>query len=92
MTNGLAQIIEALALRAERDGQPQPVPARLLRDVAQALAALDYIGPHGGAWEQRVAREGRAAIVVTVRERGTAAAVAPIPRRGPEEHQQGDTP
>ena len=60
MKPGLPQVVEALALRAEREGQPPPVPARLLRDVAQALSDLDYIGQHGGAWEQRIVREGRA--------------------------------
>jgi len=55
---GLPQVLDALALRAERDG-PQLVPAKLLREVAMALFDLEYVGQHGGAWEQRIAREGR---------------------------------
>lgn len=61
MKPGLPQVIEALALRAEKAGQPQPVPARLLRDVAEALADLGHIAGYGCPWCQRVAREGRQA-------------------------------
>jgi len=55
---GLPQVLEALALRAERDG-PQPVPAKLLRDVAAALTDLAHIAAYGCPWCQRIAREGR---------------------------------
>jgi hypothetical protein len=61
MNPSLPMIVEALALRAEKDGTPQPVPPRMLRDIAEALKDLEYVGQHGEAWAQRIAREGRRA-------------------------------
>lgn len=88
MMPALPAVVEALALRAAREG-PQPVPAPLLRQIADALADLSHIAGHGCPWCQRIAREGRAAVVVAARERGTAAAVAPDSRRGTAGTQQG---
>lgn len=59
MKPALPLVVEALALRAEKSGEPQPVPPRMLREIAQALGDLAYVGQHGGAWEQRLARDGR---------------------------------
>jgi hypothetical protein len=69
VTPGVPSILKALARRAERDGRAQPLPARLLRDAAEALLDLAYIGEHGGAWEQRIARDGPATRTAAVEER-----------------------
>lgn len=61
MSPSLPTVVEALALRAEKSGVPQPVPARMLRDIVEALKDLEYVGQHGEAWAQRIAREGRRA-------------------------------
>jgi len=62
MKPALPLVVEALALRAAKDGVPQPVPARMLRDIAEALKDLEYVGQHGDAWSQRIARDGRATV------------------------------
>lgn len=61
MNPSLPRIVEALALRAEKDGTRQAVPPRMLRDIVEALKDLKYVGQHGEAWAQRIAREGRRA-------------------------------
>jgi len=54
----LPQAVADLAQRAELLQQPQTVPLALLRELAEALAALAYVGAFGCPWCQRVAREG----------------------------------
>jgi len=58
---GLVQVVEALTLRAKREGQAQLVPVRLLEDLAEALADLAFVASHGGGAEQMWARDGRPA-------------------------------
>lgn len=91
MRPALPVVVEALALRAEKDGAPQSVPPRMLREIAEALKDLQYIGQHGGAWEQRVARDGRAPDQVSVQERVPASDAAPAPRREPGAKQPRDS-